>query len=233
MPPRSCLLAALPFVLVAACSTADSTPAAQPAATVASAGGDSPLSDSLLARADSARIMGTDSAPIWMLEISDFQCPFCRQFHEETYPTIIRDYVQTGKVRLAYVNFPLEMHQHAMIASEAAMCAAAQGPQEFWRYHDLLFQAQEKWESIGDVRPLFDSLAVQAGIQQAPFDRCLETHAMRPMVQADRDRMAAAGVRSTPTFFIGDTRVEGAQPVETFRRAIDAALAAKGAGSGS
>ncbi|HEU4630029.1 MAG TPA: DsbA family protein [Gemmatimonadaceae bacterium] len=206
-----------------ACSSGESAPANAPAATVAaSAPADSAL-DPAVARADSSRIQGSATAPVWVLEVSDYQCPFCKRWHDETYPQLVREYVNTGKIRLAYVNFPLtSMHPHAQLAAEAAMCAGSQG--KYWPYHDGLFATQERWEGLPDARAVFDSLATAAGLDSAAFATCLSSHAMREIVAADQARMEQAGVRATPTFFIGNTKLEGAQPIEAFRQAIDAAL---------
>src|SRR5437764_6479725 len=113
--------------------------------------------DSNITRADLARIQGSPTAPLWVIEVSDFQCPYCKQWHDQTYPTLLDQYVKTGKVRLAYVNFPLTMHIHAMPAAEAAMCAAAQD--KFWPMHDALFATQTRWESLDTPGVVFDSLA--------------------------------------------------------------------------
>ncbi len=217
---------ALPALLLIACKGGESVPAARPEASAAAAS--APPTDPRVARADSARIRGSASAPVWLIEVSDYQCPFCKQWHDDVFPTIIRDYVETGKVRLAYVNFPLGMHPNAPITAEATMCAGAQGPEKYWRYHDLVFDTQERWAPLPDARPVLDSLAIQAGLDTAEFANCLDSHLMRPLVEADISRMKAAGVGPTPTFFVGDTKIEGAQPVELFREVIEAALAAAG-----
>lgn len=219
---------ALPALLLAACSNGESAPAARPAASAAAAG--ATPADPRVARADSARIRGSASAPVWLLEVSDYQCPFCKTWHDNVFPTVIRDYVETGKVRLAYVNFPLSsIHPNATLAAEATMCAGAQGPEKYWQYHDLVFGAQDRWAPMSPARPVFDSLASQAGLDATAFAGCLDEHVMLPIVEADLSRMRAAGVGPTPTFFIGDTKIEGAQPLEVFREALDAALAAQGA----
>ena len=103
--------------------------------------------DSNITRADLARIQGSASAPVWVIEVSDFQCPYCKQWHDQTYAAFRDQYVKTGKVRLAYVNFPLSSHAHAWPAAESAMCAGAQG--KFWQMHDALFTTQNKWEAMG------------------------------------------------------------------------------------
>src|SRR5687767_5403414 len=83
--------------------------------------------DSLAAIADRSRIQGSPTAPVWMIVVSDFQCPFCRTWHDSTYETLRREYVETGKIRMAYVHLPLSMHRHATITAEASMCAGVQG----------------------------------------------------------------------------------------------------------
>jgi protein-disulfide isomerase len=184
------------------------------------------LDSALLRRADHARIEGSASAPVWVVEVSDFQCPFCRQFHDESYGELKRAYVDSGKVRIAYVNFPLSMHHNAYAASEAAMCAAAQD--KFWPMHDALFTTQKQWEALPSPQRMFDSLAVAQGVDAAAFQRCVAGHLMKPLIDADIDRAAKQGVESTPTFLIGGAMVTGAQPVANFRRAIDSALTLAG-----
>ncbi len=222
-----------------ACSPSDSAHAAKAPATPAAAGvgaaaGAMPH-DSITDRADAGRIEGSASAPVWLIEASDFQCPFCKNFHDETYPQIVRDYVSTGKVRLAYLNFPLEMHPHAAQAAEAAMCASVQN--KFWPMHDSLFITQPRWAERTDALPVFDSLAVEVGVNAAQWRRCMQTHATQPLIAADRQRSASNGVRSTPSFFVmvpaaggTSTPVVGAQPYATFKAAIDKALESAAAG---
>jgi len=81
--------------------------------------------DSNITIADLSRIQGSATAPVWVVEVSDFQCPYCKQWHDQTYATLRDQYVKTGKIRLAYVNFPLDSHVFAWPAAESAMCAGA------------------------------------------------------------------------------------------------------------
>src|SRR5687768_11339811 len=91
-----------------------------------------------------SRSKGAASAPVTVYEMSDFQCPYCRKHALEVFPAIEKDYVQTGKVRWVYINFPLvSIHANALPAAELAMCAARMG--KFWPVHDLLYQHQETW----------------------------------------------------------------------------------------
>src|SRR5918999_1048557 len=112
----------------------------------------------LLQRADRGRIQGEGAAPIWVIVASDFQCPYCRIWHAETYPALIKDYVRTGKIRMAYLNYPLNSHKNAWPAAEAAMCASVQGM--FWEMHDAIFANQSRWSTMPNAMPVFDSLAV-------------------------------------------------------------------------
>jgi len=173
-------------------------------------------------RADLARIQGNPKAPVWVIEVSDLQCPYCKLWHDSTYKSFRDEFVRTGKVRLAYVNFPLAQHQYAWPAAEAAMCAGAQG--KFWEMHDALFDAQQKWEALPSVAAFFDSLASAQGIDIRRWRQCVQSGKMKPWIQADHDRAQTAGVNSTPSFIIGDKLLAGAQPIEQFRLAIDSAL---------
>ena len=181
--------------------------------------------DSNITRADLARIQGSATAPVWVIEVSDFQCPYCKQWHDQTYPALLDQYIKTGKVRMAYVNYPLSIHRHAMPAAEAAMCAGVQN--KFWPMHDTLFSSQSRWETLPNAMPTFDSLAAHLGVAMPAWRDCVARHLTRPLIEADYARSQSAGVRSTPTFFIGDEKVEGYAPYAGFRPAIEAQLAKK------
>ena len=159
--------------------------------------------------------------------MSDFQCPYCKMWHDSTYGALQREYVETGKVRLAYMNLPLPSHANAWPAAEAAMCAGAQG--RFWEMHDALFDSQERWSGRSDAEAYFaDSLAGRVGVNAAAMRSCMAADRMRPLIQADLDRSVASGVQSTPTFIIGDgAMVRGAAPASEFRRVIDSVLASR------
>jgi protein-disulfide isomerase len=227
---RARLIAAiLPLATLAACSPRE-TPQASAKQVNVSPGevlaptGNIPFEDSVSAFADRARIRGAETAKVWLVEVSDFQCPFCKQWHDETFAKIDQEYVKTGKVRLAYLNFPLtRIHKNAQAAAEAAMCAGVQG--KFWELHESLFQTQKSWADLKSPLAVFDSLARAAKVDPKGWNSCMTTHATAKLIQADRDRSTQSGVESTPTFFIGDRALAGAYPVDTFRVAIDQAIA--------
>jgi protein-disulfide isomerase len=180
-----------------------------------------------LARADLARIRGRDDAPIWIVVISDFQCPFCKRWHEETAPLLERNYVRTGKARIAYLNFPVNTHRNAPPAHEFAMCAAEQD--RFWPIADALFATQAAWKNLVDPTNFFDSLATSARLDTPRLRSCLAGGEQRALIRADYERSVGIGVGSTPSFLIGGTPIVGAQPYEVFARAVDEAIARRAA----
>ena len=225
--------AAAAIAFVAACTR--SAPAADKAATPAAAApatvstgaatkttGATPH-DSISDLADRGRILGDSTAPVWVIMASDFQCPFCKQWEKANYARIVKDYVKTGKARLAFLNMPLSMHPNALPASEAAMCAAVQN--KFWQMHDTLFATQEQWEVLPDPRAKFDSITKALGVDMPSWRSCMAQHATLALIDADRDRARQAGVNSTPTFFVGNQTLMGAD--KDVAAAIDAALKAK------
>src|SRR5579862_8971029 len=118
--------------------------------------------DSFTQRIDAARIYGDSTAKVWMIMVSDFQCPYCKQWHDESFAALRHEYVDNGKVLLAYYNFPLSIHPNAVPAAEAAMCAGAQN--KFWPMHDALFASQATWAGLKDPSAVFDSLGVKLGL---------------------------------------------------------------------
>ena len=209
----------------AASSAADSGPkatavAATPTPTPAAA------PDSLTQAADRGRILGVDSAPVWFVMVSDFQCPFCKAWHDSTYTMIKKNYVDTGKLRMAFINFPL--HTNSLAASRTAMCAAAQG--KFWGTHDRIFDTQNAWKGLKDPRPYLDALAIAAGANAASLRSCEDGNHVDALIAADQQRFQKAGVGGTPTFYIDRATMVGALPPQDFRHVIDSVLAASAKG---
>jgi protein-disulfide isomerase len=197
--------------------------AAVPDAAIRGEGGAMPAdSTAQRAAADSGRISGSPDAKVWLLMVSDFQCPYCKMWHDQSYEALRKEYVDGGKVRMAYMNFPLDQHEQAVPSAEAAMCASAQ--KKFWPYQSALFGAIERWGKPGDQTAVYESLATAQGLDMTRFRSCMRSHVMRAVVEGDRVRMQQAGVQSTPSFFVGNQAIAGAQPTDAFRRALDAAL---------
>jgi protein-disulfide isomerase len=229
-PHLTLVVAAAWAVSLGGCSRGDdaaqaATPATARAAAAPAAGAATPVADTLVKRADLARIRGDSASQLWMIMISDFECPYCKMWHDSVDGPIKQEYVATGKIRQAYINFPLEQHPHAVPAAEAAMCAGAQG--KFWELHDAIFNSQDQWVKLGDAAPFYSKLAKDIGLDAAALDACVASHRMRPMIEGDRERGRQAGVRSTPSFIIGGrVNMVGVQPASAIRHVIDSLLAA-------
>ncbi len=209
---------------VLACSPSGSAPPASDTAPVTKATAAAPApADPQVTAADKGRIAGDANAKTWLIVASDFQCPFCKQWHDESYKLIYDEYVRPGKIKVAYVNFPLNQHQNAMPAAEAAMCASAQG--KFWPFHEALFATQKQWETLPSPAAVMDSIAGAVGLDKAAWNQCLQSGKMKPLIIADRDRSASAGVQSTPSFLIGGRMLIGAVPPDSLRAALDAEIA--------
>ncbi|HEV8454387.1 MAG TPA: thioredoxin domain-containing protein [Gemmatimonadales bacterium] len=175
------------------------------------------------------RSKGSPKAPVTVYEMSDFQCPYCRRFAEETFPGLERSYITTGKVRWVFINFPLtDVHTHAAAAAQLALCAAKQNG--FWRVHDLLFQYQDTWAPLKEAGPFFVSLADSAGLSKQALLTCLEAPETVQAVQADAEGAARSGAGSTPTFYIEGGLLEGAVPFSVFRQVLDSVYAVKTGG---
>jgi protein-disulfide isomerase len=208
MPARYVLSAAV--ALVAACANADSRPEPRPAPV--------PFDSTAVARADLSRIAGDSSAPVWVVIVSDFQCPFCKVWHDSTYRAVRQEFVDRGRVRLAYLHMPLSQHQHAEITAELAMCAGEQG--RFWEMHDVLFATQTEWTPMSRGTDYFRSLARRVGVDTTRIHQCLDSGVMRGLVANDYRRAVDGGARSTPSFFVGDSLIVGVRPIAQFRAVI-------------
>lgn len=160
-------------------------------------------------------VLGDASAPVTLVEFSDFQCPFCAR----VMPTLKRVREAYGdRVRIVWKDFPLTaIHPQAFGAAQAAHCAQEQG--KFWEYHDQLFANQQT------LQPEFlKTYAAEAGLDAEAFGTCLDTAKYADRVQTQMDVGTGLGVSSTPTVFINGRLLSGAQPYEVFTRIIDEEL---------
>lgn len=173
---------------------------------------------------DDDTVKGSESAPVTIIEFSDYECPFCARFYSETSSKIDEEYVKTGKVKYVYRDFPLSFHPHARKAAEASECADEQG--KFWEYHDMLFENQNEWAKSGTS--VFKEYAGRLGLDQGAFDACLDSGQMAEEVKKDIADGVAYGVTGTPAFFINGEMISGAQPFEVFRKVIEEKLCDSG-----
>jgi protein-disulfide isomerase len=205
---------------------AESTPAAAAPSVAANQPG-APAAqgeaDPRVARADLARISGKPDAKVWILVVSDFQCPYCKEYHDKTAKQLHKEFVEPGIARIAYINYPLRIHPNAMPAAEAAMCAGAQD--KFWPFHDQLFATVDRWGPVNDPALALLGIAIDLKLDVEAYKQCMSDDVMLPMIQADYQRGTQAGATSTPTFLIGKVMIPGNAPIDVFRTAIKETLA--------
>ena len=170
---------------------------------------------------DDDAIKGDVNAPVTIIEFSDFECPFCGKYIAETYPQIVEDYVNTGKVRYVFRDFPLDFHPEAQKAAEAAECAGEQGM--YWEMHDYLF-ANQDYLGVSYLKGFAKDLKLDTD----KFDECLDSGSMEEEVLADLIEGQSYGISGTPAFFINGKMISGAQPYEVFAQEIEAALSENG-----
>jgi len=179
---------------------------------------------------DDDPMFGNPDAPITIVEFSDFECPFCARFHVQTLPSIFEEYIDQGKVKLVFRDFPIQsIHPNALPASVAANCANDQ--EKFKEMHDMIFENQSVWnkQETVDALSTFSKYAASMQLDQELFDSCLTSGKHIPEIRKDLDDGRDYGVSGTPGFFIGNDEIgyvelKGAQPFESFKKVIDAQL---------
>ena len=171
----------------------------------------------------SGRVEGDPGAPVRIFEFSDFQCPFCRNFHEQVAPLLRAEFVETGEAAIEY--WPLALlGPGSERANEAALCAADQG--RFWEMHDVLFLRQSPNRNDGTFSG--DRLkeyareveAAVGGLDLARFDACLDSGQKRAEIELLGRQAATAGIESTPSVIIGAQLIRGLHPIDTYREAV-------------
>ena len=181
------------------------------------------VSDSVLAeKLENSRYEGNPRAPIWIVMVSDFQCPYCKVWHDSTLAAVRRDYVATGRARLAYLNLPLQMHSHARVMASAALCAGAQD--KFWPFADSLFSKQATIAKLPDAEPEIQAASHALQLDSNAFAHCRASHVVNSVIASDMRQAAQAQIQSTPSFFVGQFLLQGAVPYPGFKRAVDSAL---------
>lgn len=162
-------------------------------------------------------ILGQGEAPVTVIMFSDFECQYCREWHQATLPALQHDYLDSGKARLVFKDFPLsQLHPHAQQAAEAAHCAHQQA--RFWEYAQALTEVSAGLNAA-DLRQYADKLDLDG----AAFDRCLTTHEQAEIITQNVQAGIQAGITSTPAFVVNGELLEGAQSIEVLGAAITVA----------
>ncbi len=208
------------YVLWGRGTTATAAVPAQAAQQPSGQGGDAPAAQPQFTRYDIPTEgypgLGPDDAKIVIVEFSDFQCPYCRRFHDETYQALLDAY--PGQIRFVYRNLPLtSIHPAAMPAAVASLCANDQNA--YWDYHEKLFSSEALDEAT------FIQYAADLSLNVDEFTACLASGKHDEFIQTDMDFAIELGVQSTPTFFVNGLAIVGAQPLSSFQQLIDKELA--------
>lgn len=165
-------------------------------------------------------IKGSQSAKVTMVEFSDFECPFCGRFYKETLPQIIKDYVDTGKMKIYYRHYPLTFHPKAAPLANASECANDQGA--FWQMHDKIFDNNATVSNMTDDQ--IKQWGADLGLNTSQFNGCYDNKAHQDKIDEDQKDGVAVGVSGTPTFYINGKQLVGAMPYESFKAIIDEEL---------
>src|SRR3989344_5615517 len=174
------------------------------------------------ASVDDDAVLGDKKAKVTIIEFSDYQCPFCGRHFSQTYPLIKSQYVDTGKVKMAFRDFPLSFHQNAMPAAIAAECVKEKGGDAaYWKIHDKLYENQQSLSK--------DNMKAWAKELGYDIGTCLDSEKFKSEVQKDMADGQKAGTQGTPYFIImgsdgKGTVVSGAQPFDAFKQVIDTKL---------
>ena len=169
----------------------------------------------------SERVLGDPNAPITILEYSSLTCPHCATFHANTLPQLKKDFIDTGKVKLVFRDFPFDR-----AALQASMLARCSNPERYFGFLDVLFKSQNKWAGASDPAQALAQTGKLAGVGDQQFKECLANEALaNKLIERRLEAEQKYQVQSTPTFVImrGDTveKIVGAQPIAEFARVID------------
>jgi len=166
---------------------------------------------------DDDAMKGDKDAPVTIIEFSEYQCPYCKRYVDQTLGQIQEKYIDTGKVKYVFRDFPLDFHQNAKPAAMAAECVKAEGGDDaYWEYHDTLFENQQA------ISP--DDLKGYASDMGYDIADCLDNEEYADEVDADTEEGKSYGVRGTPAFFINGRFLSGAQPFAAFEKLIEEEL---------
>jgi len=163
------------------------------------------------------RSIGAEDAPVTIIEYSSLTCPHCAAFHNEVLPDLKKQYIDTGKVRMIFRDFPL--NEPAVDAAVLAHCA---GDERYTGFLDVLFQTQPNWSSAANPREALKQLGKLGGLSDSEMDACFNDETMQNAVlQARLDGSNEHEVRSTPTFVINGEVYPGNRPIDEFAEIID------------
>lgn len=161
-------------------------------------------------------VQGNSAAPVTLIEYSDFQCPACASY----YPLLKELMTKDGdRIQFVYRHFPLPQHKNARLAAQAAEAAGKQS--KFWEMHDLLFGNQEKWAESGKAKDMFLEYANELKLDAAIFSNDLDASEIKAKIEADYNGGVAAGINSTPSFFVNGSKIQNPRSLDEFEQLIN------------
>ena len=169
--------------------------------------------------------LGSETAPVTIVEFSDFECPYCKRFHEETLPKLKQDYINKGLVRFIHKDLPLPFHRNAHLAATTARCAKEEG--KYWEAYEALFNQQSCLDCQGPI-----AITTSIGINKNKLEQCNKNKSINQAVNINTSEAELNGIRATPTFVIGPSSknlhsgkiVEGALPWAEFKPIVEKAI---------
>jgi protein-disulfide isomerase len=162
---------------------------------------------------------GEMDAPVMVVEFSDFGCPYCARFAEDTYPQLRREYIDAGRVLWVYVPFVMGVFRNGAEAAKAGECAGEQD--RFGEMKMQIYAGQDEWKTIPDATELFAAYARELALDETRFASCYREDRRGDRTVTHNRTAAALGIRATPSFLINGHLVEGSPPVEQFREILD------------
>ncbi|HUQ85683.1 MAG TPA: thioredoxin domain-containing protein [Candidatus Limnocylindrales bacterium] len=182
---------------------------------------------------DNDPILGEKNAKVTLIEFSDYECPFCKRYFDETYEKIKTQYIDTGKIKLVYRDLPLSFHANAPKEAQAAECAREQGGDSvYYQYHDEIFKRTTS-NGTGLALDQLSLIANELGLNGDLLQSCIDSDKYKSEVEKDIADAGVVGATGTPTFFIGKstnngtitgTKLVGAQPFSAFQALIEKEL---------
>ena len=163
--------------------------------------------------------LGNADAPVVITEYADYQCPACQTFDMVQFPDIVRQLVETGKVRWRYRDFPLNLHPFSRLAAHSAACADDQG--RYWEQHASIYQGQSNWARETEPSGTFRGYAERIGLDLKVYDECMMSAKYAGRIQASYDEGVRLGVNGTPTFLIGDRLYGGLSNSDALKALVD------------
>jgi len=166
--------------------------------------------------------LGDTAAPVTVVEFADLGCRACAEFATRSLPTIIDEFVVPGTVQWRIIPFVLGPFRHSKRATMAVVCAAEQGA--FWKFHDLAYEDQDRWQDPKDPVPVFEQMIVEVGGVRSEFALCYQAKDTEKLANSHRNLARKTGVRATPAFLVNGRWALGALSPEHFRQLIREAL---------